>query len=347
MVGAVLTRDGQVIGRGWHHQAGAPHAEIEALRDARARGLSPRGAVLYVTLEPCCTHGRTPPCTTAIIGAGIKKVVASATDPNPAHAGRGFEILRAAGVKVVAGALAARAEALNESFNHWIVRRLPLVTLKAAMTLDGKIATASGESKWITGPAARAEGMKLRRLHDGILAGVETVLRDDPSLTWRPAADRRPAARIRPLRRFILDSRARTPLTAKVVSDEFAAQTTICVTEAASKGAVQALGQRVRVEVAPQRDGRVDVEWLVRRLGNEEITSLLVEGGGEVHASFLEAGLAQRVAFFYAPLVLGGGARPAVGGKGFSSIKTAPRLSQIHWKQLGPDLMLRALVDGS
>ena len=175
LVGAVLVKDGAVIGRGWHHRAGEPHAEIEALREATHQGHSPADATLYVTLEPCCTHGRTPPCTEAIIAAGVRRVVVAAADPNPEHAGRGFELLRRAGVEVASGTLAAEAGRLNEAFNHWIVHRTPFVTVKAAMTLDGKIATASGESKWITGEQSRAFAMKLRAEHDAILVGINTV----------------------------------------------------------------------------------------------------------------------------------------------------------------------------
>ena len=206
MVGAVLVKGGKIIGRGWHRRAGLPHAEIEALRDAQKRGHNPRGATLYVTLEPCCTHGRTPPCTDAIIAAGIERVVVGATDPNPKHAGKGFKILRRAGIEVITLVKGARHPCmpgwqdtkrrvrndapyqrlsdecvkLNEAFNHWIVHRTPFVTVKAAMTLDGKIATASGESKWITGEKARAHGMKLRLGNDAILVGINTILADDP-----------------------------------------------------------------------------------------------------------------------------------------------------------------------
>ena len=180
MVGAVLVKGGKIIGRGWHRRAGQPHAEIEALRDAQKRGHNPRGATLYVTLEPCCTHGRTPPCTDAIITAGIKRCL-GATDPNPKHAGKGFKILRRAGIKLFTEFWAMNARRLNEAFNHWIVHRTPFVTVKAAMTLDGKIATASGESKWITGEKARAHGMKLRQGSDAILVGINTILADDPS----------------------------------------------------------------------------------------------------------------------------------------------------------------------
>jgi len=185
MVGAVLVRGGRIIGKGWHRKAGEGHGAIEALRDAERRGQSARGATLYVTLEPCSTHGRTPPCTDAIVAAGVKKVVVGATDPNPRHAGAGFKLLRKAGIEVVAGVLEEECTSLNEAFNHWIVHRTPFVTVKAAMTMDGKIATASGESKWITGEEARAYGMRLRQGADAILVGVNTVLADDPRLTVR------------------------------------------------------------------------------------------------------------------------------------------------------------------
>jgi len=353
LVGAVLVKGGQIIGRGWHRRAGLPHAEIEALRDAQKRGHSPRRATLYVTLEPCCTHGRTPPCTEAIIAAGIKKVFVGATDPNPKHAGKGFKLLQRAGIAVVRGLLADDCAQLNEPFNHWIVHRTPFVTVKAAMTLDGKIATASGESKWITGEKARAHGQKLRQGSDAILVGVNTILADDPSLTLRkPMADgRRPMGK--PLRRIILDSRARTPLGAKVVSDEFVELTTIVVGKFAPKNRVATLAKRVNVLVAPlkklaisNRQSAIDLRWLLKRLGAENVTSLLVEGGGEVNASFLLGGLAQRVAFFYAPKILGGrAARKAVAGDGAKSLAGVLPLLAVEWRRLGEDLLLTARVD--
>src|SRR5947208_11035637 len=223
MVGAVLVKKGRIIGRGWHRRAGQPHAEIEAIRDAERRGHSSKGATLYVTLEPCSTHGRTPPCTQAIVAAGIKRVVIGATDPNPRHRGRGFGILKRAGIEVIKGILADECERLNEAFNHWIIHRTPFVTVKAAMTLDGKIATAAGVSKWITGEKARAYGMKLRQEADAILVGINTILADDPSLTVRGGRSQKR------LRRIVLDSTAKTPLTAKVVRDEDATLTTIVV----------------------------------------------------------------------------------------------------------------------
>ena len=369
MVGAVLVKGGKIIGRGWHRRAGLPHAEIEALHDAQKRGHNPRGATLCVTLEPCCTHGRTPPCTDAIIAAGIKRVVIGATDPNPKHSGRAFKILRRAGIEVLGlrrhvGALESgdmsphskmsdECVKLNEAFNHWIVRRTPFVTVKAAMTLDGKIATAGGESKWITGEKARAHGMKLRRGSDAILVGINTILADDPSLTARTVQS--PKSKVqsqKTLRRIILDSMARTPPGAKVVSDEFAALTTIVVSKLAPKNRVAALARRVNVVVAPCRkfqisnfESQIDLRWLLKKLGSENVTSLLVEGGGGVNASFLLGGLAQRVAFFYAPKILGGrDSRKAVAGTGARSLAEALSLQDVEWKRLGPDLLLTANV---
>lgn len=346
LVGAVLVRRGRILGRGWHHRAGEPHAEIEALRDAARRGLSARAATLYVTLEPCSTHGRTPPCTEAILAAGIRRVVAAATDPNPRHAGRGFERLRAAGLRVETGLLAAEATRLNEAFNHWIVHGTPWVTLKCALTLDGKIATAAGESRWITGEAARARDQQLRLEADAVLVGVNTVLADDPALTVRrPGAADRPTAVLKPVRRLVLDARARTPLAARLVGDAWAAWTTLFVSRRAPARRVAALARRVRVVVAPEKDGRLDLDWILRQLGREGVTHLLVEGGGEVNASFFAAGRVHRVVFFYAPKVLGGrAARKAVAGEGFGAWPEIPRLRELEWRRAGADLWLTARV---
>ncbi|MCX6896842.1 MAG: bifunctional diaminohydroxyphosphoribosylaminopyrimidine deaminase/5-amino-6-(5-phosphoribosylamino)uracil reductase RibD [Verrucomicrobia bacterium] len=350
MVGAVLVQRGKIIGRGWHRRAGQPHAEIEALRDAAKHGHNPRGATLYVTLEPCCTHGRTPPCTAAIIAAGIKRVVSGATDPNPPHAGKGFTILKRAKIAVTHGVLADECMRLNEVFNHWIVRRTPFVTVKAAMTLDGKIATARGESKWITGEQARAHGMKLRHGSDAILVGVNTILADNPSLTAR--SQKSEVRGQKQIRRIVLDSMARTPLTAKVVSDEHAALTTIVVSQRAPKSRVAALAKRVNVLVAPLAKSALrtphsalDLPWLLKKLGAQNVTSLLVEGGGEVNASFLLGGFAQRVAFFSAPKILGGrDSRKAVAGDGARSLDEALQLHEVRWRKLGADLLLTANV---
>ena len=345
MVGAVLVKNGKIIGQGWHRRAGKPHAEIEALRDAQNKANDPKDATLYVTLEPCSTRGRTPPCTDAIVVAGIRRVVAAAPDPNPLHAGRAFGILRCAGIGVTHSVLAKEAMRLNEAFNHWIVHRTPFVTVKTAMTLDGKIATAAGKSKWITGEKARAYAMKLRMGADAILVGINTVLADDPALTVRQGQGSRSKIRRRQPRRVILDALARTPLTARIISDDQAAQTTIVVSWLAPRKRVVALSRFVNVWVAPSHDGKIDLRWLLPKLGADSVTGLLVEGGGEVNASFLEQRLVQRIAFFYAPMILGGhNARKAVAGAGAQRLSDAIELRDVEWRTLGPDLLLTALV---
>jgi len=377
MVGAVLVKNGKIIGQGWHRRAGESHAEVEAVRDAHKRDHSTKGATLYVTLEPCSTHGRTPPCTEAIKAARVKSVVVGATDLNPKHRGKAFKILKRAGIAVTTlSDLARWAEAaveprsgsrgrsphqkladecarLNEAFNHWIVHRTPFVIVKAAMTLDGKIATASGESKWITGEKARVFAMKLRRGADAILVGVNTILTDNPSLTLRARnAERGMRNDGKPLRRIVLDAMARTPLNAKIVDDEHAALTTIVVSKVAPKKRVAALARRVKVIAAPTVKSRIehgkskiDLRWLLKKLGNENVTNLLVEGGGEVNASFLLGGFAQRVKFFYAPKILGGrDARKAVAGDGVQRLEEITQLREVEWRRLGPDLLLTARV---
>ena len=339
MVGAVLVRNGGIIGQGWHRRAGHPHAEIEALRDAQRRERSVRGATLYVTLEPCSTHGRTPPCTEAILAAGIQRVVVAASDPNPAHQGRGLALLERAGIEVNVGLLADEANETNEAFRHWIVHGTPWVTVKAGMSLDGKIATVRGESRWITSEKSRVLGMKMRAGTDAIIVGVNTVLADDPSLTVRLRG-----FKTKRWWRIVLDPRARTPVTAKVISDEHAASTIIVVTEAAPTRRVSALARRARVLCAPVKDKGIHLPWLLKQLGKEEITSLLVEGGGETNAAFLGAGLAHRVAFFYAPMVLGGRDAPkAVAGQGIARVSQAPKLQAVRWRRIGSAILLTAM----
>jgi diaminohydroxyphosphoribosylaminopyrimidine deaminase/5-amino-6-(5-phosphoribosylamino)uracil reductase len=339
MVGAVLAKRGKIIGCGWHRRAGLPHAEIEAIRDAQKNGHNPKGATLYVTLEPCCTRGRTPPCTDAILAAGIRQVVAGATDPNPRHAGRGFRILRRAGISVTHGVLARECAQLNEAFNHWIVRRVPFVTVKAAMSLDGKIATVTGESKWITGEPARAFAMKLRAGADAVLVGVNTILKDNPALTLRLRGFAG-----KTLRRIVLDPRGRTPPGAAILSGDAAHPTTIVVTKSAPSKRLAALRRRARVLVAPARRGRIDLPWLLKTLGRENVAGLLVEGGGETNA--LWAPLCQRVVFFYAPIILGGRRAPtAIAGDGARTLGGKITLRDAQWRRLGEDLLLIARVN--
>ena len=344
LVGAVLVRRGRIIGRGWHRRVGLVYAEVNAIEDAVKNGHSTRGATLYVTLEPCSTTGRTPPCTQAIVDAGIDRVVVAATDPNPSHAGRAFQKLRRNGLTVEHGLLADRATEMNAVFNHWITTGLPWVTVKAAMTLDGKIATASGESKWITGPLARREGMKLRHVADAIVVGVNTILADDPSLTVRDV--RRPKAEWRgpELRRIVLDPRARIPLDARALNDELASATTVVVSADAPAKRLAKLKTRCEVMTCRLAKRGFSLRPLLRRLAKQGVTSLLVEGGGETNAAFVEAGLVDQVAFFYAPKILGGrDARTGVAGEGLP-LAAGLALEKIRWRNLGPDLMLTARV---
>ncbi len=337
MVGAVLVREGEVVGEGYHAAAGRPHAEIEALGAAGARA---DGATLYVTLEPCAHWGRTPPCAPAVVAAGVGRVVAALSDPNPAVAGRGFAILREGGVAVTAGVLEREAERQNRVFLTATRHGRPHVTLKAAMTLDGRIADVHGESKWITGEAARSHAHRLRSEADAILVGVGTVLRDDPLLTVRLD---RPWPR-EPLR-VVLDARARTPAAARLIGAGSPARALVAVGEEAAPEAVQALSAAgaVVVRLATSR-GRVEPAAVLADLYAREVRAVLVEGGGEVHAAFLEAGLVDRVAIFIAPRLVGGrDATPFVAGAG-RALKEAVRLGELTVTRIGDDLLVEADV---
>lgn len=344
MVGAVVVKDGQVVGKGCHLKAGTPHAEIHALREA---GEKARGATLYVTLEPCCHHGRTGPCTEAILNAGIAQVFVAMTDPNPLVAGKGIELLRQAGVKVESGLLKEEALRLNEVFIKYISSGLPFVVLKAAMSLDGKIATRTGESQWITGPEARSQGHQLRDWYDAILVGVGTVLADNPSLTTRlPGNGGRDPLRV------ILDSTARTPPDAKVINQESTAATVVAVTPQAPPERIEALkkaGAEVLV-VPPKNSGGgdaagVDLAELMQQLGKREITSVLIEGGGRVHGSALASGIADKVVWFIAPKIIGGNEAPGpVGGTGIDRLANAVRLRDIELKCVGDDICIKGYI---
>ncbi len=337
MVGAVVVVGGKVVAEGVHAGAGRPHAEVEALAVAGGRSV---GATLYVTLEPCVHHGRTPPCAPVVIASGVRRVVVAAADPNPLVSGRGLTALRRAGLEVVAGVLEAEAERQNRVFFTAMRRRRPHVTLKAAMTLDGRIADVHRTSQWITGEAARLHAHRLRAESDAIVVGVETALRDDPSLTVRldPPWPREPY-------RVVLDSRGRLPATARLIASATAARALVAVTAAAPPTAADALevaGATV-LRVAA-RGGRVDLAALLGELAAREVRSVLVEGGGEVHAAFLDAGLVDRVAFFVAPRLLGGReAAPVVAGTG-RALKDAVRLSPFEVTRLSDDLLLEADV---
>jgi len=338
MVGAVLvTSGGEIAGEGFHSRAGAPHAEVEALRAAGARA---RGATLYVTLEPCSHHGRTPPCAKAVIEAGVARVVAAVADPNPLVSGRGFAALRAAGIEVVTGAGAAEAERQNRAFLTAMRERRPHVTLKAGMTLDGKIADLHGGSRWITGEAARHRAHRLRAESDAIVVGIDTVLRDDPELTVRLGE---PWPR-EPLR-VVLDTEARIPAGARLIRAGRPSAAVIAVGAEAPRARVEALAATgATVVCCRTRDKRVDLGALLAELFAREVRAVLVEGGGEVHGAFLDSGLVDRVAMFAAPLLIGGrGATPVVGGAG-RELKSAIRLGGFTVTPLGDDLLIEADV---
>ena len=337
MVGAVVVKEGQVVGRGYHQRAGTPHAEVHALREA---GEKARGATLYVTLEPCCHHGRTGPCTEAVIGAGIRRVVLAMTDPNPLVSGGGVKKLRDAGIEVATGVLEEDARVLNEVFIKYITTGLPFIVAKAAVSLDGKIATRSGKSKWITGPEARAYGHQLRDWYDAILVGIGTVLADDPSLTARPAGGRG-----RDPVRVVLDSQARLPLQARVLNQDSRAPTVLAVTGRASPARVDALRQAGAEVLVVNEGPRVDLAELVRALGQRGITSVLLEGGAGVHGSALSAGMVDKVAWFVAPKIIGGREAPGpVGGPGVEDPSEAAELERVRVSRLGADIYIEGYV---
>ncbi|MFZ5643316.1 MAG: bifunctional diaminohydroxyphosphoribosylaminopyrimidine deaminase/5-amino-6-(5-phosphoribosylamino)uracil reductase RibD [Bacillota bacterium] len=337
MVGAVLVREGKVVGRGFHARAGTPHAEVVALRDA---GELARGSTMYVTLEPCCHHGRTGPCTEAVIDAGVKKVIAAMKDPNPLVAGKGLGRLCDAGLDVDVGILEEEALKLNEVFIKYITTGMPFVVMKAAVSLDGKIATRAGDSKWITGPEAREYGHRLRNRYDAIMVGINTVLADNPSLTTRLPGGGRDAVRI------VLDSQARTPPGAKLINRQSLASTIIITTSEAPEDRLKALTEAgAGVISIPSREGRVDMAAAFAELARREISSVLIEGGGQVHASALASGAVDKVAWFIAPKLIGGSGAPGpLGGEGPERLSDAVELERVSVSRLGSDMLYEGYI---
>ena len=335
---------GAIVGTGIHTYDGLKHAEILALEQA---GEKARGATLYVNLEPCSHHGRTAPCADAVVAAGISRVVACMQDPNPLVSGQGFAKLRSAGISVSSGVLEDEAKTLNESFAKYIRHHTPLVTLKAAMTLDGKIAPpprpAAGDSpraNWITGEAARAHGQELRHQHDAILVGVGTVIADDPLLTDRSGRPRR-----RPLLRVILDSRLRLPIDSRLAKTAQEDVLVLCsFADEKKKQQLAKLGIRVEQLPTATSDGHPDMAAVASFLGEMEIASLMIEGGSMVNADALASGIVDKIFFYYAPRILGGASVPFAAGAGFASIADAACVKSLRLHRFGEDFAVEGYL---
>ncbi len=340
LVGAVIVKEGQIIGEGYHHRAGQPHAEVEALR---AAGVAAKGSTIFVTLEPCNHFGRTPPCSHALVDAGVETVYYATRDPNQKASG-GHQYLVDAGIDVIEGVCRDEARELNRFFFHAMKTKRPYVIAKYAASLDGKIATHTGDSQWITGPDARLRGHQLRQAADAILVGAGTVIADDPSLTVR-------LPEIEPCHplRVVLDSHGRIPLTAKIFQPDLAGETVVATTAQFSLEREAVLNkQGVAVWRLPNdANGRVSLPDLLDRLGADRKQSLMVEGGGAIHGAFLDAGLIDEVWAFLAPVVIGGrDAFGPIGGVGPARLADALRLDHTRLEQVGSDWLIRGRVTG-
>ena len=339
-VGAVVVKNNSVVGQGYTQPPGSWHAEVSALKQA---GEKARGSVMYVTLEPCCHHGRTPPCTQAIIAASITEIHLAMIDPNPSVSGRGKSELEKEGIKVYVGEHEEEASEINEAYIKFITTGIPFVTAKFAMSLDGKIATSSGDSKWISGEEARKYVHNLRYTADAIMAGVNTILVDDPHLTARCCGGRGGMARKQPLR-VIVDGKGRTPLSARIFSEP--GKTLLALGKVAKPKEEAAFAQAgAELIELPSEGELVDLEKLLKALGEREITSVLVEGGGILLGSLFDCGLVDKVIAFIAPIIVGGKeAKTAVGGKGVDKVVESIRLQRIKVEKFGEDLMISGYV---
>jgi diaminohydroxyphosphoribosylaminopyrimidine deaminase/5-amino-6-(5-phosphoribosylamino)uracil reductase len=335
MVGAVLVKNGQVVGEGYHVKAGADHAEIIALRRA---GEKAKGATLYLNLEPCIHYGKTPPCAPAVIEAKVKRVVIGMEDPNPLVGGRGLDSLKRAGLNVEVGILEKECRRLNEAFCKYILKKEPFVILKVAATLDGKIAAREGDSKWISGETSRHFIHRMRDQVDGVVIGIGTVLKDDPQLTARIKKGRDPY-------RIILDSRLRIPEDAKVIGNS-PSKTIIATTELAARDKIERLEKKgVRILILDSKQGRVDLKNCLSKLGEMGIMSLLVEGGSQVNGSFLDEGLIDKILFFLSPKLIGD--REALGifgGSGKATLKETIPLNELRVRRIGKDILIEGYL---
>ena len=335
MVGAVIVKNGRIIGQGYHRKYGELHAEREALAVCTEE---PKGASIYVTLEPCCHYGKQPPCVNAILEAGIRRVIIGSSDPNPLVAGKGIRILKDHGIEVTENILKEECDKLNEAFFYYIQNKKPYVVMKYAMTMDGKIAAYTGESKWVTGEAARIHVQEQRLKYTGIMVGVGTVLADDPMLTCRLENSRNPV-------RIICDSHLRTPLTSKIVRT---AKTIPTILASSSKDQqkiknYEELG--CQVLYVPEKNGHIDLNRLMELLGAAKIDSILLEGGGSLNWSALESGIVQKVQTYIAPKLFGGEeAKTPVEGKGFPDPASAVLLKNSEMIRLGDDFLIESEV---
>lgn len=338
LVGAVIVKEGRIIGEGYHKAYGSHHAEINAFINATE---DVKGATMYVTLEPCSHYGKTPPCAKTILEKGIKKVVIGLKDPNPLVAGKGIKMLEDAAVEVVTGVLEEEGRKLNEIFLKYITTKLPFCIMKTAMTLDGKIATYTNASKWITGELSRKYVHELRHRVAGIMVGIGTVLADNPSLTTRIGDDRGSD----PIR-IIIDSSARIPLNATVLNLQSDKKTIIVVTEKAEKEKLELLEQKgAEIIVTPSKNERVDLFLLMKALGQRKIDSVLLEGGSELNYSALEEGIVDKVNAFIAPKIIGGNtAKTPVGGQGKAFMEQAITLEGIDIRRFGDDIMVQGYI---
>jgi diaminohydroxyphosphoribosylaminopyrimidine deaminase / 5-amino-6-(5-phosphoribosylamino)uracil reductase len=337
MVGAVLVKDGAIVGKGYHQIFGGAHAEIHAINEGGENG---KGASLYVSMEPCAHFGKTAPCADAIIRAGITKVVAAVTDPNPVTAGRGIRKLKDAGIEIQIGVLEHQARRLNAPFFKLMQKGIPYVIAKWAMSLDGKIATYTGESKWITSEESRGYVHKIRGQVDGILVGINTVLRDDPLLTCRTEGGRNP-------RRIIIDSNALLPLNSRLLNTINEGEVIVAVNKNAQEERIEILRQLgCRVIQTCNTMDRVDLKELFYRLGEMELTNILVEGGSSVITSFFEERLVDKVMVFIAPIIIGGeGARSPVLGKGIDTIREATEIREITVQRISKDILVEGVLE--
>ncbi|MDD5348292.1 MAG: bifunctional diaminohydroxyphosphoribosylaminopyrimidine deaminase/5-amino-6-(5-phosphoribosylamino)uracil reductase RibD [Candidatus Omnitrophica bacterium] len=336
LVGAVVVKNGRIIGKGYHERAGLAHAERIALDEA---GPAAKGAVLYVTLEPCAHFGKTPPCVDRIIQSGIRRVVIGMSDPNPLNNGKGIKILQNHKIAVEAGFLEERLRRMNEAFVKFITKRMPLVTVKVGQSLDGKIATRTGESKWITSDASRAYSHRLRQNFDAIMVGVNTILRDDPKLeAW--FASRQPF-------KVVVDSTLSTPQNAKVFSNN--ARVIIATVPPAQSGQEtenrKALSEKARVLAVKEKFGQVNLKDMLKKLARMDITSILVEGGGTLIGSLFDEGLVDKIMFFVSPRIIGGkDAISSVMGKGVSRVDAAVELRDLRLRRLKDDFLIEGYV---